>query len=395
MLELLASQPEHQAAVKAVWSRALAGEEFVEIGEFGDPARDRRVLRDALQHAARSATARASVRTSSCMTSPSACATRSGCGKAEEALRQAQKLESHRPADRRRGARLQQPAGRVRRTACSCWSATCRRSSGSASCAAMRRAVARGTGLTHQLLAFSRRQAINPESIDLAAHLKGMRDMLERSLRGDIRVEMDFGAELWPVEIDVGEFELAMLNLFANARDAMPGGGTISIDAGNLKESGDDGVPTDFVQLSVADTGSGMPPEVLDRVLRAILHDQGRRQGIGTGIAAGLRFRAAIRRSTHDRQPGRRGHDRDAAAAALVAQAGGAGRRVRRARARAQRWRARSPRAARRRRRGSRGAHARDAESPGVHRHSRGERRSPRWVRWPMGAASTSSSPTS
>ena len=76
-----------------------------------------------------------------------------------------------------------------------------------------------------------------PESIDLAAHLKGMREMLERSLGGDIHVEMDFGADLWPVEIDAGEFELAMLNLFANARDAMPGGGTITIDARNLKEA--------------------------------------------------------------------------------------------------------------------------------------------------------------
>ena len=151
-------------------------------------------------------------------------------------------------------------------------------------CAAMRRAVARGTGLTHQLLAFTRRQAINPESIDLASHLKGMREMLERSLPGDIRVEMDFGAGLWPVEIDVGEFELAMLNLFANARDAMPGGGTITIDARNLKEAADEGLPTDFVQLSVADTGSGMPPEVLDRVFEPFFTTKEVGKGSGLGL---------------------------------------------------------------------------------------------------------------
>ena len=150
--------------------------------------------------------------------------------------------------------------------------------------AAMRRAVARGAALTHQLLAFTRRQAINPEPIDLAAHLKGMRDMLERSLQGDTRVEMDLGAELWPVEIDVGEFELAMLNLFANARDAMPGGGTIRIDARNLKEAADDGLQADFVQLSVADTGSGMPPEVLDRVLEPFFTTKEVGKGSGLGL---------------------------------------------------------------------------------------------------------------
>ena len=95
----------------------------------------------------------------------------------------------------------------------------------------MRRAVARGADLTHHLLAFTRRRAVNPESIDLAAHLTGMREMLDRTLRGDIHVEMKFGAELWHVEIDAGELELTMLNLCVNARDAMPGGGTITITA--------------------------------------------------------------------------------------------------------------------------------------------------------------------
>ncbi len=88
---------------------------------------------------------------------------------------------------------------------------------------AMRRAVARGADLTHHLLAFTRRRAVNPESIDLAAHMTGMREILDRTLRGDIHVEMKFGANLWPVEIDAGELELTMLNLCVNARDAMIG----------------------------------------------------------------------------------------------------------------------------------------------------------------------------
>ena len=282
MVELLVSQPEHQAAVKAVWSRALSGEEFVEIGEFGDPARDRR------SYEMRYSTLRDSN------------GTRIGAyqfvydvtervrdqerlRKAEETLRQSQKLESI--------GRLTGGVAHDFNNLLAVFANGLQLLQRNVSAeqrervyAAMRRAVARGTGLTHQLLAFTRRQAINPEPIDLASHLQGMRDMLERSLPGDIRIEMDFETELCPVEIDVGEFELAMLNLFANARDAMPDGGTIRIDARNLKEAQDDGPPIDFVQLCVADTGSGMPPEVLDRVLEPFFTTKEAGKGSGLGV---------------------------------------------------------------------------------------------------------------
>ncbi len=280
MMQLLASQPEHQAAVRAVWSRALGGEEFVEIGEFGD--RDRRcyemrynTLRDGngVRIGAYQFVYDVTERLRD----------QERLKKAEEALRQSQKLESlgrltggvahdfnNLLAVFANGLQLlgrnvpEEQRARIRES--------------------MRRAVARGTGLTHQLLAFTRRQAINPESIDLGAHLKGMREMLERSVQADIRIEMDFGAELWPVEIDVGEFELAMLNLFANARDAMPGGGTISIDARNVMEATDGVLPTDFLQLSVADTGSGMPPEVLERVFEPFFTTKEVGKGSGLGL---------------------------------------------------------------------------------------------------------------
>ena len=98
----------------------------------------------------------------------------------------------------------------------------------------MRRAIARGTGLIHHLLAFSRRRPVNPESIDLATQLEGMREILDRSLRGDIAVDMQLQAGLWPVEVDTGELELSILNLCLNARDAMEGGGIITIRAENV-----------------------------------------------------------------------------------------------------------------------------------------------------------------
>ena len=282
MLQLLASQSEHQAAVKAVWSRALSGEEFVEIGEFGDPGRDRRfyemrysTLRDG--NGTRIGAYQFVYDVSERMRD------QERLRQAEETLRQSLKLEA---LGRLTGG-VAHDFNNLLAVFANGLQLLQRKSSAEQRervYATMRRAVARGTGLTHQLLAFTRRQAINPESIDLASHLQGMRDMLERSLRGDIRVEMDFGAELWPVEIDAGEFELAMLNLFANARDAMPDGGTIRIEARNRKEAQDDGPPTDIVQLSVADTGSGMPPEVLDRVLEPFFTTKEAGKGSGLGV---------------------------------------------------------------------------------------------------------------
>jgi signal transduction histidine kinase/CheY-like chemotaxis protein len=147
---------------------------------------------------------------------------------------------------------------------------------------AMRRAIARGTGLTRHLLAFSRRRPVNPESIDIVSHLQGMRAMLDGSLGGNIDVQMKFGANVWPVEVDTGEMELAILNLCLNARDAMTDGGVISIgiDNINLAEEG----AGDFVQITVADTGHGMPPEVKARVFEPFFTTKDISKGSGLGL---------------------------------------------------------------------------------------------------------------
>ena len=149
---------------------------------------------------------------------------------------------------------------------------------------AMRRAIARGTGLTRHLLAFSRRRPVNPESIDAVAHLQGMRAMLDGSLGGHIKVEMNFGSSIWPIEVDTGEMELAILNLCLNARDAMPDGGVIEINVENVDNQGADGVPADFVKISVADTGQGMPPEVKARVFEPFFTTKDVNKGSGLGL---------------------------------------------------------------------------------------------------------------
>jgi CheY-like chemotaxis protein len=149
---------------------------------------------------------------------------------------------------------------------------------------AMRRAVARGTGLTRHLLAFSRRRPVNPESIDLAAHLAGMRAMLDGSLGGHIVIDMKFSAGLWPVEVDAGEFELAIVNLCVNARDAMPAGGVITIAADNVRLETERGPMRDFVRIALSDRGVGMPADVLARAFEPFFTTKGVSKGSGLGL---------------------------------------------------------------------------------------------------------------
>ena len=149
---------------------------------------------------------------------------------------------------------------------------------------AMRRAISRGTGLTRHLLAFSRRRPVNPESIDIVAHLQGMRAMLDGSLGGNIEVQMNLGEGVWPIEVDTGELELAVLNLCLNARDAMPDGGVITINVENVETHSGDSEAAEYVKISVADTGQGMTPEVKARVFEPFFTTKDVGKGSGLGL---------------------------------------------------------------------------------------------------------------
>jgi signal transduction histidine kinase/ActR/RegA family two-component response regulator len=149
----------------------------------------------------------------------------------------------------------------------------------------MIQAAQRGASLTRQLLAFSRRQKLQPEPVDVAAQIGGMRELLDRSLRGDVHVEFDFPDSLWPVEVDPGELELVILNLAVNARDAMPNGGTIVVRGENLPSLNDDQISGDYVRLSVVDTGVGMAPEILPRVFEPFFTTKDVGKGSGLGLA--------------------------------------------------------------------------------------------------------------
>jgi PAS domain S-box-containing protein len=281
VLDLLGDQPDHQAAVRAVWSRALAGEEFTAIQEFGTPAGDRRAyemrfntLRDRDGHRIGAYLFVYDV--------TERLRDQERLRAAEEALRQAQKMESlgqltggvahdfnNLLAVFASGLQLLERTGRP---------------ASPRMLEAMRRAVARGTGLTRHLLAFSRRRPVNPESIDLVAHLTGMRAMLDGSLGGHIEIAIRSGSDVWPIEVDPGELELAIVNLCVNARDAMSGGGVITIAVENVRADSADGAQRDFVRLSVADTGIGMPPEVQARVFEPFFTTKDVSKGSGLGL---------------------------------------------------------------------------------------------------------------
>ena len=148
----------------------------------------------------------------------------------------------------------------------------------------------RGADLTRRLLAFGRRQPLHPDRVDLGVQAAGLTELLRHTLREDIRIHMRFDAGLWPVEADAGALELALLNLAVNARDAMPKGGQIVLTARNA--SMQDGQPArvglpkgDYVEISVSDTGVGMPPDVLERVFEPFFTTKEVGKGTGLGLA--------------------------------------------------------------------------------------------------------------
>lgn len=151
--------------------------------------------------------------------------------------------------------------------------------------AAAQRAAQRGATLTQQLLAFSRRQTLNPEPRHLNALVTSMEALLRRVVGEHVRFVLDLAPGLPQCDVDEGEFEAAMLNLVANARDAMPHGGSITIRSRERQaEAGElgDAPPGRYVVVSVLDTGEGMPPEVLARATEPFFttRDVGRGSGL-------------------------------------------------------------------------------------------------------------------
>ncbi|MGE5164008.1 MAG: MASE1 domain-containing protein [Sphingobacteriales bacterium] len=153
---------------------------------------------------------------------------------------------------------------------------------------AIRAAAGRGEKLTRQLLTFSRRQQLMPVVVDLHSRIGVVRDMLAPSLRGNIELVVDIEDKIWPVEVDLGELELALVNIAVNARDAMPEGGTITLQARNVvltPGTAAGSLEGDFVALAIIDTGTGISAEVLQRVFEPFYTTKPVGKGTGLGLS--------------------------------------------------------------------------------------------------------------
>jgi len=150
----------------------------------------------------------------------------------------------------------------------------------------IRNSAQRGASLTKQLLAFARAQPLDIKSVDLKSFLGDVTTLLRPSLRSNIELVIELADQLWKVDVDEGALELSLLNLAFNARDAMKDGGTLKISAINqLLEGKPEGLRGNHVALRVADSGTGMSPETMDRVFEPFFTTKTFGEGTGLGLS--------------------------------------------------------------------------------------------------------------
>ncbi|MGH6958907.1 MAG: PAS domain S-box protein, partial [Dongiaceae bacterium] len=157
-------------------------------------------------------------------------------------------------------------------------------------------AAERGAGLTHRLLAFARRQALQPERLDLNQLVDELTELLHLTLSEKIEIDIVTQPGLWAAVADRVQVENALVNLAVNARDAMPAGGRLTIETANAHLDADyayrnaDAMPGDYVMLEVSDTGTGMPSEIIARAFDPFFttKDVGKGSGLGLSVIYGF-----------------------------------------------------------------------------------------------------------
>src|SRR5260370_36253461 len=153
------------------------------------------------------------------------------------------------------------------------------------------RSARHGAKLNEQLLAFSRKQHLTPKPVDLNELVVGTQDLLRRSLGGTVEVATALADDLWPAFVDPHQLELVILNLAINARDAMPAGGRVVVETRNVKASERNKpielAPGDYVMIAVADSGTGMSPDILARACEPFFTTKEPGKGSGLGLAEG------------------------------------------------------------------------------------------------------------
>ncbi|MBR0692912.1 PAS domain-containing protein [Bradyrhizobium lablabi] len=291
MLGALKNQPEHRAALATIWQRALAGEEFIEIGEFGDPSRDRRHY-EMRFNALRNVGGEQIGAYQFAYDVTERLREQARLLDAEEALRQSHKMEA---VGQLTGGIAHDFNNLLTGIIGSLELLQTRLSQGRLSeidryVTAAQGASKRAAALTHRLLAFSRRQTLDPRPTDVNRLVMGMEELIRRTVGPQIALEVVTAGGLWPALIDPSQLESALLNLCINARDAMPEGGRITIETANkwlddraAKER--DLPPGQYLSLCVTDTGTGMTPDVIARAFDPFFTTKPIGQGTGLGLS--------------------------------------------------------------------------------------------------------------
>lgn len=291
LFELLADRPEHQAAVRESWAPALAGEYHVATTSFGDADNDPRSYELRFNALRNSEGDRIGV-FQFAYDITDRLKEQDRFRATEEALRQAQKMEAVGQLTgglahdfnnllagisgsfEMIGTRLAQ--GRTRDV--------------EKYLAAGQGATRRASALTHRLLAFSRRQTLNPKPIVINRLMRELVELIQRTVGPAIEVETVAAAGLWPALVDANQLENAILNLCINARDAMPNGGKITIETANRwidqRSAKSHGLePGQYVTVCTSDTGSGIDKDILDRVFDPFFTTKPLGEGTGLGLS--------------------------------------------------------------------------------------------------------------
>ncbi len=149
----------------------------------------------------------------------------------------------------------------------------------------------RAASLVRQLLAFSRKQTLRPQVLDLGERLEDLTIMLRRLIGEKVKLEVKHDRDLWPVKADISQFEQVIVNLAVNARDAMPSGGKLSVRTANVgaaeaERMNQKGMPAaDYVLVEVADNGTGIPPEIIDKIFDPFFSTKDVGKGTGLGLS--------------------------------------------------------------------------------------------------------------
>lgn len=291
LFEALAHRPDVQAEVRRVWSRALTGEEFSEVAEFGDADRERRHYEMRFSNL-RDDTGQLLGAYMFSYDVTERLEEQKRLEQAEEALRQAQKMEAvgqltgglaHDFNNLLMGisGSLEMISTRI---------AQGRMDEAERYLSAAQGATRRAAALTHRLLAFARRQTLDPRPLVVNTLLPDLVELVRRTVGPAIKVESVAAAGLWSVNVDQNQLENALLNLCINARDAMPLGGQLTIETSNkwidsntaaLRQL-DEG---QYVTICVSDTGSGIEKDLLDKVFDPFFTTKPIGEGTGLGLS--------------------------------------------------------------------------------------------------------------